>query len=84
MFPKYFWHVMVFVLSQFSLYRTAIGLRCKDGIVLAVEKIVPSKMLESTSNKRIGTIDEHVGCVSTEIWLDPKLSNIFSLIYFII
>eukprot|EP00029_Vermamoeba_vermiformis_P014130 TRINITY_DN9259_c0_g1_i1.p1 TRINITY_DN9259_c0_g1~~TRINITY_DN9259_c0_g1_i1.p1 ORF type:complete len:250 (+),score=64.16 TRINITY_DN9259_c0_g1_i1:54-803(+) len=51
---------------------TAIGLRCKDGIVLAVEKIVPSKMLESTSNKRIGTIDEHVGCAIAGLLADGR------------
>jgi len=40
---------------------TAIGLKVKDGIVFAVEKIIPSKMLEQWSNKRINTIDQHVG-----------------------
>jgi len=40
---------------------TAIALRCKDGIVFAVEKVITSKMLEPTSNKRIIPIDRHVG-----------------------
>lgn len=39
------------------------GLRCRDGVVLAVEKLVQSKLLVPGSNKRIGTIDRHVGIV---------------------
>ena len=40
---------------------TSIGIRCKDGIILATEKIVPSRMLVSTSNRRIFTCDLNVG-----------------------
>ena len=46
-------------------YRTTIGLRVKDGIVLAVEKLVHSKLLvPGASNRRIQTIDKHIGLVS--------------------
>jgi hypothetical protein len=41
--------------------RTAIGLRVKDGIVLAVEKIVHSKLLIPEANRRIQTVDRHIG-----------------------
>ena len=40
---------------------TSIGIRCKDGVVLATEKIVLSKMLVKSSNRRIFTCDLHVG-----------------------
>jgi len=40
---------------------TAIALRCKDGIVFAVEKIIISKMLEPASNRRLHSIDRHIG-----------------------
>jgi len=40
---------------------TAIGLRCKDGVVLAVEKLVTSKLLVESSNKRVLTVDRHIG-----------------------
>lgn len=43
---------------------TCIGIRCKDGVVLAVEKIVTSKLLKPGANKRIATIDRNVGVVS--------------------
>jgi 20S proteasome subunit alpha 7 len=42
---------------------TAIGIRCKDGVVLAVEKIITSKLLKPGANKRIATVDRHVGIV---------------------
>ncbi len=43
---------------------TAIGLRCKDGVVFGVEKLVTSKLYEPTTNKRIYNIDRHIGMVS--------------------
>lgn len=43
---------------------TSIGIRCKDGVVLAVEKVITSKLLKAGANKRIATIDRHLGVVS--------------------
>ncbi|KAK3990364.1 proteasome component C1 [Cladorrhinum sp. PSN332] len=42
---------------------TSIGIRCKDGVVLAVEKIITSKLLKQGANKRIATVDRHLGVV---------------------
>lgn len=42
---------------------TSIGIRCKDGVVLAVEKVVTSKLLKQGANKRIATVDRHLGVV---------------------
>ncbi|KAI0876001.1 N-terminal nucleophile aminohydrolase [Hypoxylon argillaceum] len=42
---------------------TSVGIRCKDGIVLAVEKVVTSKLLKPGANKRIATVDKHLGVV---------------------
>lgn len=44
---------------------TAVGIRCKDGVVLAVEKIITSKLLKPGANKKIATVDRHVGIVSS-------------------
>jgi hypothetical protein len=44
----------------------AIGLRCKDGVVLAVEKVQTSKLLVKGANKRIVSVDNHVGLVSVD------------------
>lgn len=43
---------------------TAIGIRCKDGVVLAAEKIITSKLLKPGANKKISTVDRNVGVVS--------------------
>jgi 20S proteasome subunit alpha 7 len=44
---------------------TAIGIRCKDGVVIALEKLITSKLLKHGANKRIATIDRNMGVVST-------------------
>lgn len=43
---------------------TAIGIRCKNGVVLAVEKIITSKLLKPRANKRIASVDRNFGMVS--------------------
>jgi 20S proteasome subunit alpha 7 len=44
---------------------TAVGIRCKDGVVMAVEKPKLSKMLVEGSNRRIMHINKQIGmCVS--------------------
>ena len=44
---------------------TAIGIRCKDGVVLAVEKIISSKLLKPGTNKKISSVDRNIGVVSS-------------------
>ena len=44
---------------------TAVGIRCKDGVVMCVEKPKLSKMLVEGTNRRIMTVDKHSGiCIS--------------------
>jgi 20S proteasome subunit alpha 7 len=40
---------------------TVIGLKGKDTVVFAVEKLITSKLYEPFTNKRTFTIDEHIG-----------------------
>ncbi|KAL6267446.1 proteasome subunit alpha type-3 [Pogonomyrmex barbatus] len=51
---------------------TVIGLRGKDGVVFAVEKIVTSKLYEAGANKRIFNIDQHVGMAVSGIISDAR------------
>ncbi|GAA6055868.1 hypothetical protein JCM3770_001530 [Rhodotorula araucariae] len=51
---------------------TVIGLRCKDGIVLAVEKLVLSKLLVPGANKRIATVDRHAGLATAGLLADGR------------
>eukprot|EP00898_Chlorokybus_atmophyticus_P004714 jgi/Chlat1/5243/Chrsp33S05087 len=51
---------------------TAIGIRCKDGIVLGVEKLIVSKMLVPGSNRRIHTLDRHAGMALAGLVADGR------------
>ncbi|KAK9374500.1 nucleophile aminohydrolase [Lipomyces chichibuensis] len=51
---------------------TAIGIKCKDGVVLAVEKIVSSKLLVPGANKKIQTIDKHIGVAYSGLTPDGR------------
>ncbi|TFY72745.1 hypothetical protein EVG20_g279 [Dentipellis fragilis] len=51
---------------------TAIGLRVKDGIILAVEKLVHSKLLVPGANRRIQTIDRHIGVATAGLLADGR------------
>lgn len=55
-----------------NLYRTAIGIRAKDGVVLAVEKLVTSKLFEHGANKRIFSIDKHIGMCIAGLLADAR------------
>ncbi|KAH7887866.1 proteasome subunit alpha type-3 [Phlebopus sp. FC_14] len=55
---------------------TAIGLRVKDGVVLAVEKLIHSKLLVPGANRRIQTIDRHIGMATAGLLADARnISN---------
>jgi len=51
---------------------TCIGIRCLDGVVFAVEKIIKSKLLETTSNRRIFTITRNIGMVTAGLLPDCR------------
>jgi len=51
---------------------TCIGIRTKHGVILAVEKIITSKLLKPNANKRIATVDRNVGIVTSGLWPDGR------------
>jgi len=53
---------------------TVVGIRCKDGVVMGVEKAVTSKMLVrgSTANRRIFNVDLHAGMAVTGLAADAR------------
>jgi hypothetical protein len=58
--------ISITITSFSRINSVAIGLRCKDGVVLAVEKVQTSKLLVKGANKRIVSVDNHVGLVSLD------------------
>ena len=52
---------------------TALGLKCRDGVVLAVEKPLQNKMLVAkTTGRRIHTVDEYAGVAITGFVSDGR------------
>lgn len=51
---------------------TALGIKCSDGVVVAVGKAKPSKMLVAGSNKRVFALDAHVGVAITGYGADGR------------
>jgi len=56
---------------------TIVGIRCKDGVVLAAEKIITSKLYTRTTQPRIVHIDAHIGMAFAGLVADAyQLCNI--------
>lgn len=51
---------------------TAVGVRCKDGVILGVEKLLVAKMLVEGSGRRIAAVDEHVGAATSGLHPDAR------------
>eukprot|EP00741_Cyanophora_paradoxa_P009074 tig00001466_g8787.t1 len=51
---------------------TAVGIKCKDGVVLGVEKLVVSKMLVEGTNRRIMTVDRSAGIAIAGLVADGR------------
>eukprot|EP00112_Aurelia_sp_Birch-Aquarium-sp1_P017136 Seg3952.1 transcript_id=Seg3952.1/GoldUCD/mRNA.D3Y31 product="Proteasome subunit alpha type-3" protein_id=Seg3952.1/GoldUCD/D3Y31 len=51
---------------------TAIAIRCKDGVIFAVEKLITSKLHEPGTGQRIFTVDKHVGMAIAGLLADAR------------
>ncbi|KAJ6848643.1 proteasome subunit alpha type-3 [Iris pallida] len=51
---------------------TVIGIKCKDGIVMGVEKLITSKMMLPGSNRRIHSIHRHSGMAVAGLAADGR------------
>lgn len=51
---------------------TSLGIKCKGGVVFAVEKLITSKLLVPKKNKRIQSIDKHIGCIYSGLIPDGR------------
>jgi 20S proteasome alpha/beta subunit len=57
-------HSALKFISVLKKPRTAIGIVCKDGVVMGVEKVITSKLYEPGVNRRLFIVDKHIGMVS--------------------
>lgn len=51
---------------------TAVGIKCRDGVVLIVDKRITSRLLEANSIEKIFRIDEHIGVASSGLVGDAR------------
>jgi len=51
---------------------TAIGIRCVDGVVVGAEKVIISKMILPSSNRRVHTVGMHNGITLSGIAADAR------------
>lgn len=51
---------------------TSIGIKCSEGIVLAVDKRTTSNLVEATSIEKIFEIDEHIGAATSGLVADAR------------
>lgn len=51
---------------------TTVGIRCIDGVVLGVEKVIASRMLVKASGRRVHAIDLHAGMAAAGIAADAR------------
>jgi len=52
---------------------TAVGVKCREGVVLAVEKRVTSRLIEPESYEKIFQIDDHIAAASSGIIADARV-----------
>ncbi len=51
---------------------TSIGIKCPEGIVLAVDKRTTSSLVESTSIEKLFKIDDHIGAATSGLVADAR------------
>jgi len=61
-----------YAIEAIKLGSTAIGVQTSEGVVLAVEKRITSKLLEPSSIKKIVKLDEHIGCAMSGLVADAR------------
>jgi proteasome alpha subunit len=52
---------------------TTIGLKFKSGVILIVDKRVPSRLVEPRSIEKIYGIDTHIGCATSGLVADARI-----------
>ncbi|MCL1904765.1 MAG: archaeal proteasome endopeptidase complex subunit alpha [Methanomassiliicoccaceae archaeon] len=52
---------------------TTMGLKFKNGVILIVDKRVPSRLVEPRSIEKIYEIDEHIGCATSGLVADARI-----------
>jgi len=61
-----------YAIEAIKLGSTAIGIQCKDGVVLAVEKRITSTLMEPSSIEKVVEVDHHIACAMSGLTADAR------------
>jgi len=61
-----------YAIEAIKLGSTAIGVQTGEGVILAVEKRISSKLIEPLSVKKIVKLDDHMGCAMSGLVADAR------------
>jgi len=61
-----------YAIEAIKLGSTSIGVQTSEGVVLAVEKRITSKLLEPSSVKKVVKLDQHIGCAMSGLVADAR------------
>lgn len=61
-----------YAIQAVKLGSTAVGIRTKEGVILAVEKRLTSSLLESSSVEKILEVDSHIGVAMSGLIADAR------------
>jgi len=61
-----------YAIEAIKLGSTVIGVQTSEGVCLAVEKRITSKLLEPSSVKKIVKLDQHIGCAMSGLVADAR------------
>ncbi len=62
-----------YAMEAISHAGAALGILAQDGVVLAAEKLVTSKLLDSMGSEKLYLIDDHIACVVSGITADANI-----------
>lgn len=61
-----------YAIQAIKLGSTAIGMKCKDGVLLVVEKNLNSTLIVPKTREKIFEIDSHIGCATAGLLADAR------------
>ena len=61
-----------YAIEAIKLGSTAIGIRTKEGVVLAVEKRITSPLMAPSTVEKIVEVDKHIGCATSGLMADAR------------
>jgi len=61
-----------YAIEAIKLGSSAVGIKCKEGVILAVERRLGSSLMEPKSIEKISEIDDHIGCAVSGLVTDAR------------